>query len=52
MLLQTVLCISVQEALKSMVTPKEVDLDIEDLCSIISGAIDRALHTIVSEPNV
>ena len=35
-----------------MVTPKEVDLDIEDLCSIISGAIDRALHTIVSEPNV
>lgn len=35
-----------------MVTPKEVDLDIEDLCSIISGAIDRALHTIVSEKNV
>ncbi len=35
-----------------MVTPKEVDLDIEDLCGVISGAIDRALHTIVSEPNV
>ena len=35
-----------------MVTPKEVDLDIEDLSSVISGAIDRALHTIVSEPNV
>lgn len=32
-----------------MVTPKEVDLDIEDLCSIISGAIDRALHSIVGE---
>lgn len=31
-----------------MVTPKEVDLDIEDLTNIISGAIDRSLHTIVS----
>lgn len=31
-----------------MVTPKEVDLDIEDLTTIISGAIDRSLHTIVS----
>lgn len=30
-----------------MVTPKEVDLDIEDLTNIISGAIDRSLHTIV-----
>ena len=30
-----------------MVTPKEVDLDIEDLSNIISGAIDRSLHTIV-----
>lgn len=30
-----------------MVTPKEVDLDIEDLSTVISGAIDRALHTIV-----
>ena len=32
-----------------MVTPKEVDLDINDLCGVISGAIDRALHTIVGE---
>jgi len=32
-----------------MVTPKEVDLDIDDLSSVISGAIDRALHTIVGE---
>ncbi len=32
-----------------MVTPKEVDLDISDLCGVISGAIDRALHTIVGE---
>lgn len=31
-----------------MVTPKEVDLDISDLTHVISGAIDRALHTIVS----
>lgn len=31
-----------------MVTPKEVDLDIEDLTTIISGAIDRSLHTIVN----
>lgn len=30
-----------------MVTPKEVDLDIADLSSIISSSIDRALHTIV-----
>ena len=30
-----------------MVTPKEVDLDISDLTEVISGAIDRALHTIV-----
>lgn len=30
-----------------MVTPKEVDIDIEDLSEVISGAIDRALHTIV-----
>lgn len=30
-----------------MVTPKEVDLDIEDLTKIISGAIDRSLHPIV-----
>jgi len=30
-----------------MVTPKEVDIDIEDLSQVISGAIDRALHTIV-----
>ena len=30
-----------------MVTPKEVDMDIEDLTKIISGAIDRSLHTIV-----
>ena len=30
-----------------MVTPKEVDLDISDLSEVISGAIDRSLHTIV-----
>ena len=30
-----------------MVTPKEVDLDISDLTNVISGAIDRALHSIV-----
>ncbi|MDD3999709.1 MAG: GPR endopeptidase [Bacilli bacterium] len=30
-----------------MVTPKEVDIDISDLSEVISGAIDRALHTIV-----
>jgi spore protease len=30
-----------------MVTPKEVDIDIQDLSEVISGAIDRALHTIV-----
>lgn len=30
-----------------MVTPKEVDIDIEDLTQVISGAIDRALHPIV-----
>jgi spore protease len=30
-----------------MVTPKEVDIDITDLSEVISGAIDRALHTIV-----
>lgn len=31
-----------------MVTPKEVDIDIENLSTIISGAIDRSLHTIVN----
>lgn len=30
-----------------MVTPKEIDLDIEDLSKVISGAIDRAIHKIV-----
>jgi spore protease len=30
-----------------MVTPKEVDIDIIDLAEVISGAIDRSLHTIV-----
>jgi spore protease len=30
-----------------MVTPKEVDIDIQDLSEVISGAIDRALHAIV-----
>ncbi|HHX00978.1 MAG TPA: GPR endopeptidase [Acholeplasmataceae bacterium] len=30
-----------------MVTPKEVDLDIQDLSDLISSAIDRALHSIV-----
>jgi len=30
-----------------MVTPKEVDIDIENLTQVISGAIDRSLHTIV-----
>lgn len=33
--------------LNMMVTPKEVDLDIQDLAEIISTAIDRSLHTIV-----
>jgi spore protease len=33
--------------LNMMVTPKEVDLDIDDLAEIISTAIDRSLHTIV-----
>ncbi len=35
--------------LNMMVTPKEIDVDIEDLASLISGAIDRSLHTIVGE---
>ncbi|MDD4076509.1 MAG: GPR endopeptidase [Bacilli bacterium] len=30
-----------------MVTPKEIDMDIENLTRVISGAIDRSLHTIV-----
>jgi hypothetical protein len=30
-----------------MVTPKEIDIDIENLTRVISGAIDRTLHTIV-----
>lgn len=30
-----------------MVTPKEIDMDIEDLSKIISRAIDRAIHPIV-----
>jgi len=34
--------------LNMMVTPKEVDIDIEDLSRIISSAIDRSLHTIVN----
>ena len=34
--------------LNMMVTPKEVDIDIEDLSKIISSAIDRSLHTIVN----
>ena len=32
-----------------MVTPKEIDLDINDLTNIISGAIDKALHPLVGE---
>lgn len=43
-LIQTVLT---PNGYNMMVTPKEVDLDIEDLTTIISGAIDRSLHTIV-----
>lgn len=35
--------------LNMMVTPKEIDVDIEDLASVISGAIDRSLHRIVEE---
>lgn len=31
-----------------MVTPKEIDADIEDLAKIISGAIDTALHKAVN----
>ena len=31
-----------------IVTPKEVDIDINDLTRVISGAIDRALHPLVS----
>jgi hypothetical protein len=31
-----------------MVTPKEIDADIEDLAKIISGAIDTALHKSVT----
>ena len=30
-----------------MVTPKEVDIDIQDLSELISSAIDRAIHQIV-----
>lgn len=33
--------------LNMMVTPKEVDIDINDLSEVISNAIDRSLHTIV-----
>lgn len=33
--------------LNMMVTPKEVDIDINDLSEVISSAIDRSLHTIV-----
>ena len=31
-----------------IVTPKEVDIDINDLTHIISGAIDRTLHPLVN----
>lgn len=34
--------------LNMMVTPKEVDLDISDLTEIISKAIDKALHPLIS----
>ena len=33
--------------LNMMVTPKEVDIDINDLAEVISSSIDRSLHTIV-----
>lgn len=32
-----------------MVTPKEIDMDIEDLSKIISRSIDRAIHPIVNQ---
>ena len=35
-----------------MVTPKEVDIDISDLADVISGSIDRALHTIVDNNQI
>ncbi len=37
-----------ENGINMMVTPKEVDIDIKNLSEIISGAIDRALHTIVN----
>lgn len=32
-----------------MVTPKEIDMDIEDLSKVISRSIDRAVHPIVNQ---
>lgn len=32
-----------------MVTPKEIDIDIDDLSKVISRAIDRAIHPIVND---
>ena len=35
-----------------MVTPKEVDLDISDLTQVISRAIDKAVHPIITQSEV
>ena len=38
-----------QNGFNMIVTPKETDLDINDLTNVISGAIDKALHPLVGE---
>ena len=38
-----------EEGLNMFVTPKEVDIDLKNLSDIVSSAIDRAIHPIISE---
>ena len=38
-----------EEGVNMFVTPKEVDIDLKNLSEIVSSAIDKAIHPIISE---